>query len=92
MKKSYFLYLAVFLSSASTFANNVLDFHLTTAGQKSSASSLVLTQSQVDAHDPLTMQLTTSGNRNSTAGHVIQSLPSNSSESVFDFHYHSTDK
>ena len=90
MKKTYCLYLAIILSSASTFANNVLDFHLTTVGEKSSAPSYLLTQAEIEEHGPLEMQLTSSGDKNNPVAHVIQSLPSSSSESIFDFHYHST--
>ncbi|PSW15754.1 hypothetical protein C9J01_01680 [Photobacterium rosenbergii] len=90
MNKTYCLYLAIILSSASTFANNVLDFHLTTVGEKSSAPSYLLTQAEIEEHGPLEMQLTSSGDKNSPVTHVIQSLPSSSSESIFDIHYHST--
>ncbi|MGR5062897.1 hypothetical protein [Photobacterium sp. DNB22_13_2] len=87
MKKTYFLYLALVLSSASTLANSVLDFHLATAGEKSSAATYQLTQAEVGELTPLEMQLTTSGDKTATAAHTVHSLPDISSQSVFDYHY-----
>ncbi|MGF1734603.1 hypothetical protein [Photobacterium satsumensis] len=91
MKKTYFLYLALVLSSASTLANSVLDFHLATAGEKSAVATYQLTQVKGDDRTLLEMQLTTSGDKTATAGHTIHSMPNTSSESVFDYHYTTTD-
>lgn len=92
MKKTYALYLALILSSASSLADSVLDYHLTTSGEKSSAASYQLLSTEDEGLSPLEMQLTTSRDKNTPSGHTLSSQLDTVPQDLFSLHYQSTDK
>ncbi|MGF1681423.1 hypothetical protein [Photobacterium minamisatsumaniensis] len=87
MKKSAIVHIGLLLLTTSAVANDEMDFHLSTAGDKSVVSSHVLTQTNNTEMSVLDMQLKTSGDKSMVAGHQINSKTNDNSESVFEYHY-----
>ncbi|AJR08702.1 hypothetical protein C9J03_12155 [Photobacterium gaetbulicola] len=87
MKKSAFVIISALVLSSQVMANDVLDYHLSTAGERSAPATHLVQQVDTPAMSVLQAQLTTSGDASMPAGHVGDSQVHDSSKSVFEYHY-----
>ena len=87
MKKSAFIIIGALVLSSQVMANDVLDYHLSTAGERTAPTVHLLQQANTPAMSVLDAQLTTSGDASMPAGHIGDSRIHDSSKSVFEYHF-----
>ncbi|WP_036825510.1 hypothetical protein [Photobacterium sanctipauli] len=87
MKKSAFVLIGTLLLSTQVMANDVMDNHLATAGERSAPATQLIQQAQVPSMSIMEAQLHTSGDKDMPAGHVGNPHVNDNSQSVFEYHF-----
>ncbi|MGR5064919.1 hypothetical protein [Photobacterium sp. DNB22_13_2] len=91
MKKSAFVIIGALVLSSQVMANDVMDYHLSTAGERTAPTAHLIKQASTPTMSVLEAQLTTSGDASMPAGHVGDARVQDSSNSVFEYHYNTAD-
>ena len=77
--------------SSPVMANNVLDHHLSTTGERDAPATVQLQQTNTQPMSVMDAQLRTSGEANMLSGHKIDGRVSDNSQSVFEYHLNTID-
>ncbi|PSW13316.1 hypothetical protein C9J01_10720 [Photobacterium rosenbergii] len=91
MKKSAFVIISALVLSSQAMANDVLDYHLSTTGERTAPTTHLIQQANTPAMNVMEAQLTTSGDASMPAGHIGDARVNDSSHSVFEYHYNTAD-
>ncbi|MDV5169256.1 hypothetical protein [Photobacterium rosenbergii] len=91
MKKTAFVIISALFLSSPVLANSVLDYHLSTVGERDSLATIQLEKSNLGSMSVMDVQLHNSGEANMPAGHKINGTVNDSSQSVFEYHLSTID-
>ncbi|MGF1702548.1 hypothetical protein L4D09_19825 [Photobacterium makurazakiensis] len=87
MKKSAFALIGTLLLSSHVMANDVMDNHLATAGERSAQATQLVREVSTPSMNVLEAQLHTSGDKSMPAGHAGNPQVNDNSQSVFEYHF-----